>query len=92
MQTLISPCDGVVFVTPEYNGGLSSVIKLITESLGYPSILADKPSCLVGIAAGGTGAFKSIEQLRSICATLETWVEPQSLSIAGVQNVYVEGM
>ena len=79
---------GVVFATPEYHGGVSSVSKLIIDNLGFPSVLAGKPIALLGVAAGRIGAIKALEQLRSICSHIGGLVMPAVVSVAGVQSVF----
>jgi len=74
-----------VSATPEYNGGLSSVMKAVIENLEQ---LAGKPVALLGVAAGAIGAIKSLEMLRSIASHAGAVVLPQAVSIAGVQNKF----
>jgi NAD(P)H-dependent FMN reductase len=57
MQSAIKEADGVVFATPEYHGGFSAMTKLILENMGFPSALQGKPVALLGVAAGGIGAW-----------------------------------
>ncbi len=66
LREAVSQATGVVLSTPEYHGGYSSVIKLVIENLGFPSVLAGKPVALLGVAAGQIGAIKSLEALRGI--------------------------
>jgi NAD(P)H-dependent FMN reductase len=61
---------------------------LIIESLGFPSVLKDKPVALVGVAAGRIGAIKSLEQLRGVCAHVGAVVLPTAISIAGVRSAF----
>ncbi|MFQ6115125.1 MAG: NADPH-dependent FMN reductase, partial [bacterium] len=64
----VSRATGVVLSTPEYHGSYSSVIKLVIENLGFPSVLSGKPVALLGVAAGQIGAIKALEHLRSVCS------------------------
>src|SRR5438067_2496587 len=57
LQQLVREATGVVLVTPEYHGSFSSVMKLVIENLGFPSVLAGKPVALLGVAAGSIGAI-----------------------------------
>ena len=41
----------LVLSTPEYHVSFSSVIKLVLENLGFPSVLSGKPIVLLGVAA-----------------------------------------
>jgi chromate reductase, NAD(P)H dehydrogenase (quinone) len=80
--------DAVVLATPEYNGGLSSVMKAVIENLEHPSALAGKPVALLGVAAGAIGAIKSLEMLRSIASHVGAVVLPQAVSVASVQTKF----
>jgi chromate reductase len=90
LQQAVAAADGVVLATPEYHGSLSSVMKLVIENLGFPSLLAGKPVALLGVAAGEIGAIKSLEQLRSICSHVGAVVLPGPVSVARVRGVFDE--
>jgi chromate reductase len=90
LREAVSRATGVVFSTPEYHGGYSSVIKLVIENLGFPSVLAGKPLALLGVAAGQIGAIKSLESLRGICSHVGAIVLPGPVSVAGVQKLFDE--
>ncbi|MEM7357216.1 MAG: NAD(P)H-dependent oxidoreductase [Acidobacteriota bacterium] len=79
---------GIILVTPEYHGSFSSVMKQVIENLGFPSVLAGKPIALLGVAAGGIGAIKALEHLRSVCSHIGAIVLPRSVSVAGVQQTF----
>jgi len=78
----------VILATPEYHGSFSSVIKLVIENLGFPSVLAGKPVALLGVAAGQIGAIKSLEGLASVCTHVGAIVLPGAVSVAGVQQLF----
>lgn len=88
LQAKVKAATGVVLATPEYHGSFSSVIKLVIENLGFPSVLAGKPVGLLGVAAGAIGAIKSLEQLRGICSHVGAVVLPLHVSVANVQRVF----
>ncbi|MGE3176654.1 MAG: NADPH-dependent FMN reductase [Vicinamibacterales bacterium] len=88
LQAKIQAATGVVLVTPEYHGSFSSVMKLVIENLGFPSVLAGKPVALLGVASGGIGAIKSLEHLRSVCSHVGAIVLPLPISVANVQKVF----
>ena len=64
LRATIKAATGVVLATPEYHGTFSSVMKLVIENMGFPSVLAGKPVALLGVAAGSIGAIKALEHLR----------------------------
>ena len=90
LQEKVSAATGVILSTPEYHGSFSSVLKLVIENLGFPSILAGKPVALLGVSAGQIGAIKSLEQLRSVCSHVGAIVLPGPVSVAGVQQLFDE--
>jgi len=85
---MVGAATGVVLVTPEYHGSFSSVMKLVIENLGFPSVLAGKPVALLGVAAGSIGAIKSLEQLRGVVSHIGAIVLPLPISIANVHRVF----
>ena len=90
MAEAVSKASGVVLATPEYHGGFSSVMKLVIENLGFPSVLAGKTVALLGVAAGEIGAIKSLEQLRSVCSHVGAVVLPGPVSVPRVREVFDE--
>jgi chromate reductase len=84
----VTEATGVILATPEYHGSFSSVMKLVIENLGFPSVLAGKPVALLGVAAGSIGAIKSLEQLRSVCSHIGGIVLPLPISVPNVQKVF----
>ena len=88
LQARVKTCEGIILVTPEYHGSYSSVMKLLIEHLGYPSVMAGKPIHLLGVASGTIGAVKSLEHLRSVCSHLGCLVLPMCRSISGVHKIF----
>lgn len=89
-QQTVADSTGVILASPEYHGGVSSPMKLAIDNLGFPSTLAGKPIALLGVAAGGIGAIKSLEQLRGICAHVGAHVLPLAVSVARVHLAFDE--
>ncbi|NNK49888.1 MAG: NAD(P)H-dependent oxidoreductase, partial [Gemmatimonadetes bacterium] len=88
MQEIVRDATALVMCTPEYHGGLSSVMKLAIENMGFPSAMSGKPVALLGVAAGRIGAIKSLEMLRSICSHVGCLVLPAPVSVANVQKMF----
>lgn len=88
LQKRVTAATGVVLATPEYHGSYSSVIKLVIEQLGYPSVLSGKPVALLGVAAGSIGAIKALEHLRSVCSHVGAIVLPGPVSVAEAHKVF----
>ena len=90
LQDVIRRSTGVVLATPEYHGSFSSVMKLMIENLGFPSVLAGKSVALLGVAGGSIGAIKSLEQLRGVCSHVGAIVLPGPVSVAHVRAAFNE--
>jgi chromate reductase len=88
LREAVKNTAGLVLATPEYHGGMSAMIKLCIENLGFPSAMSGKPVALLGVASGRIGAIKSIEQLRGVCGHVGALVVPGAISIAGVQQAF----
>lgn len=88
LRKRVARATGVILATPEYHGSFSSVMKLVIENLGFPSVLAGKPVALLGVAAGQIGAIKSLEALASVCTHVGAIVLPGAASVAGVQQLF----
>ncbi len=89
IKELVINSTGLVFSTPEYHGGYSSVIKLVIENLGFPSVLSGKPISLIGVAAQ-IGAIKALENLRGVLSHVGAIVLPGPVSVSGVQSLFDE--
>ena len=87
LQAEVRSATAVVLATPEYHGSFSSIMKLVIENLGFPSVLAGKPVALLGVAAGSIGAIKSLEHLRGVCSHVGAVVLPLAVSVPNVQRV-----
>src|SRR5229473_4710474 len=88
LQEEVKNATAVVLATPEYHGSFSSVMKLVIENLGFPSVLAGKPVALMGVAAGMIGAIKSLEHLRGVVSHIGGQALPLPTSVANVQSVF----
>ena len=89
-QQTVKQATGLLLASPEYHGGISSPMKLAIDNLGFPSMLADKPISILGVAAGVIGAIKSTEQLRAICSHVGALPLPMVVSVAKAHQVFDE--
>ena len=90
MREAVTEATGIVLATPEYHGSFSSVMKLVIENLGFPSVMSGKPVALLGVAAGAIGAIKSLEALRGVCSHVGGIVLPGPVSVANCREVFNE--
>jgi NAD(P)H-dependent FMN reductase len=76
--------DGLVIVTPEYNGSLPGVLKYFIDMLKFPESFEGKPVCFIGLAAGMWGALRPVEQLQAIFGYRNAHVYPGRVFIPGI--------
>jgi len=69
LKRQIDEADGLLLATPEYNYGVSGVLKNAIDWASRPayrSVLAGKPVAIIGAAAGGTGTARAQGQLKQV--------------------------
>ncbi|MGJ3243717.1 MAG: NADPH-dependent FMN reductase [Opitutales bacterium] len=79
--------DGLVVVTPEYNGGFPGVLKLFIDMLPFPESFDGRPVAFVGLSAGTNGALRPVEQLQQIFGYRNAYIYPRRVFIPGVFKV-----
>lgn len=76
--------DGVVIVTPEYNGGVPGVLKYFIDMLPFPESFEQRPVCFVGLAQGIWGALRPVEQLQAIFGYRNALIYPERVFMPGI--------
>lgn len=70
----IAACDGLLFVTPEYNRSLPGVLKNAIDHASRPygqSAWAGKPAGVIGVSVGAIGTAIAQQHLRGILSYLD---------------------
>jgi chromate reductase, NAD(P)H dehydrogenase (quinone) len=78
--------DGLVIVTPEYNGSMPGVLKYFIDMLKFPESFEERPVCFVGVAMGMYGALRPIEQLQQVFGYRNAHIYPTRVFIPGVHK------
>jgi chromate reductase len=86
----ILAADGLVVVTPEYNGGVPGVLKYFIDMLKFPESFQDRPVCFVGLSAGRWGALRPIEQLQQIFGYRNAYIHPQRVFLPEISGLLDE--
>ena len=79
--------DGLVVVSPEYNGGIPGVLKYFIDMLPFPESFEQRPVCFVGLAAGIWGALRPVEQLQAIFGYRNAFVFPERVFMPGINKL-----
>jgi NAD(P)H-dependent FMN reductase len=80
----ILTADGLVIVTPEYNGGMPGVLKYFIDMLPFPESFEQRPVCFTGLAAGIWGALRPVEQLQAIFGYRNAYIFPERVFMPGI--------
>ena len=86
----ILAADGLVIVTPEYNGGIPGVLKYLIDMLPFPESFEHRPVCFVGLAAGIWGALRPVEQLQAIFGYRNAFIYPERVFMPGIAKLLNE--
>jgi len=82
---LLDSADGMLFVSPEYNGGYSSALKNAVDF--YPkSTYQRKPIGVVTVSSGSMGGMRAAQQLQHLVLALWAIPSPQLLLVPNVQD------
>jgi azobenzene reductase len=82
---ILDSADGLVFVSPEWNGMMSHGLANMLHFVGKE--LAHKPVMLVGVSAGRGGTYP-VAQMRQIGQKNNQYViSPESLIVQGVNDI-----
>ena len=82
----VRPCDGVLFVTPEYNrsvpGGLKNALDVGSRPYGQ-SVWSRKPAAVMSVSPGAIGGFGANHHLRQSLVFLDMPVLQQPEAYVG---------
>ena len=79
--------DGLVIVTPEYNGSVPGILKYFIDMLKFPESFERRPVCFVGLGAGIWGALRPVEQLQMIFGYRNAFLYPDRVFLARVNDL-----
>src|SRR5689334_20206603 len=76
----IKACDGLLFVTPEYNRSVPSVLKNALDVGSRPygqNVWENKPAAVISVSSGPIGGFGANHHLRQTFVFLNIWAMQQ---------------
>ena len=82
--------DGLVVITPEYNGGVPGILKYFIDMLPFPESFEHRPVCFIGLAYGMWGALRPVEQLQAIFGYRNAHIFPERVFLPGISKVLNE--
>ena len=79
--------DGLMVVTPEYNGGPPGVLKYFIDMLPFPESFERRPVAFVSVAAGMWGALRPVEHLQAIFAYRNACLFPERVFMPRINGL-----
>ena len=90
LKRAVSDADGVIFFTPEYNGGLPAVVKnaldWLSRKSGGPAI-SGKPVGVVAVTPGRHGARGVRDQMATAVAAVKAEHFENSLGVSSINHI-----
>jgi chromate reductase len=95
LKTAIAEADGLVIISPEYNYGISGVLKNALDWAsrpGYTSVMRDKPAAAMTSSYAFTGGARAQVQLReTLAAMLAVQIVAPEVVIANAADKIKDG-
>ena len=76
--------DGLVVVTPEYNGSFPGALKLFIDMLPFPKAFDHRPVAFVGLSSGRWGGLRPVEHLQGVFGYRNAFVFPERVFLPSV--------
>jgi len=86
----ILQAEGLILVTPEYNGGMPGILKYFIDMLEFPESFEGRPVCFVGVAAGLWGALRPVEQLQLIFGYRNAYLYPERVFLPRIGQLLTD--
>lgn len=84
---ILIPSQKFVFITPEYNGSIPGVFKLMIDLADVKKAWWHKKAMLVGVANGRAGNLRGMDHLTNILNHINMLVMPVKLPISTVNKL-----
>jgi chromate reductase len=90
LGALVADANAIVIASPEYNGGISSVLKTVVDWLSRlsPSPLAGKFALLLSASPSGSGGVLGLWHTRVPLEALGVHVFPHMVAVPRAQNAF----
>lgn len=86
----IDTSDGLVVVTPEYNGSMPGALKYFIDQWSYPRSFEYRPVAFVGLGFRW-GGLRPIEHLQQVFNYRNAFIYPERVFMMNISNVLVDG-
>jgi chromate reductase len=85
----IQQCEGLLIASPEYNHGVSGVLKnAIDWGSRPPNVFSGRVAASLGASPGAQGTARSQMNLRICLSAVNVWVVPRTVLVAHAQEAF----
>lgn len=84
---ILNPTKKYIFVSPEYNGSIPGILKLLIDEANWRTAWKNKKAMLVGVSTGRAGNLRGMDHLTSILHHMNIQVLPFMLPISQVDKL-----
>lgn len=85
-REIVARADGLVIVAPEYNHGIPGELKMMLD-MAFEEY-ARKPIAICGVASGGMGGVRMVEQLRLIAIELHMMPIATAVYFSNIKTLF----
>jgi chromate reductase, NAD(P)H dehydrogenase (quinone) len=86
----IDSSDGLLVVTPEYNGSMPGALKYFIDHWSYPKSFEYRPVAFVGLGFRW-GGLRPVEHLQQVFNYRNAYIFPERVFLTNISNVLVDG-
>jgi len=79
--------DGVITITPEYNGSYPGILKYFLDLIDFPTAFKHKPVAFIGVSAGQFGALTPVAHLQTVFGYCESHIFGQKVYFPRVHKL-----
>ena len=79
LKRAINECNGLIAVSPEYNHGMSGILKNAIDWVsrpGYQSVLKDKPVAVITVSSSGRGGVRAQSHMHDVFLSTVSRITP----------------
>lgn len=84
MQKVLSS-EGLIVVTPEYNGSMPGILKYFIDHMKFPDSFEYRPVCFIGLG-GMFGALRPVEHLQQVFGYRNAFIYPERVFLMQVHR------
>lgn len=96
LKQLFLAHDGLLIASPEYNSGMSAVLKNVVDWVSRPetdhekslACFAGKVATILSASPGGLGGIRGLVQLRSLLGNINVIVLPDQIAIPAAHEAF----